>query len=115
MVDEDVLLADGGEAVAAEIADALGKARIVGLELEVRALVQNQLAKIGVKVKVLPLDKSALTASQNPPRGQLPTFEVGLYRLKKGILNVNLLWNYVEGMGIDVLDDFAMETVWLNK
>src|SRR5260370_40245061 len=34
MVDDDVLGADGGEAVAAEVADALGEAGIVGRELE---------------------------------------------------------------------------------
>ena len=36
VVDDEVLLADGREAVAAVVADALGKARIVGHEFEVR-------------------------------------------------------------------------------
>jgi len=36
MVDDDVLGPDGGEAVAAEVPDALGEARPVGRELEVR-------------------------------------------------------------------------------
>src|SRR5690606_37679790 len=37
MVDDDVLLADGRETVAAVIADALGKPRIVGREFQVVA------------------------------------------------------------------------------
>ena len=41
MVDEDVLLADRGEAVAAEVADALGEARIVGRELQIRPVVDD--------------------------------------------------------------------------
>src|SRR5205807_7775882 len=43
VVDDDVLGLDGGEAVAAEIADALGKARIVGREQQIRPLVDDQL------------------------------------------------------------------------
>ncbi len=43
MVDDDVLRLDGGEAVAAEIADPLGKARIVWGEEQVRPLVDDQL------------------------------------------------------------------------
>ena len=42
MMDDDVLGADGGEAVAAEVADALGKAHGIGLELEIRPLVDDQ-------------------------------------------------------------------------
>ena len=40
-MDDDVLGADGGEAVAGEIADALGKARVVGRELEVGPIVDD--------------------------------------------------------------------------
>ena len=36
MVDDDVLLADGGEAIAAELADALGKADVERLEDQIR-------------------------------------------------------------------------------
>ncbi len=41
MVDDDVLGADGGEAIAAEVADALGEASIVGRELEVGPVVDD--------------------------------------------------------------------------
>src|SRR6185437_6527234 len=47
MVDDDVLLADGRETVAAMVADALGKARDIGLELEVAAFVEDQLLQVG--------------------------------------------------------------------
>src|SRR5712691_1358135 len=43
MMDDDVLLPDRGEAIAAVIADALGKARIVRREDEIGALVGDQL------------------------------------------------------------------------
>ena len=46
MVDDDVLLADGGEAVAAVIADALGEAGDIGLELQIAALVEDQLSEV---------------------------------------------------------------------
>ncbi len=46
MVDDDVLGADGGEAVAAEIADALGEARRVGREQQVRPVIDDQLPQI---------------------------------------------------------------------
>ena len=46
VVDDDVLGADRGEAVAAEIADALGKARRVGREQQVRPVVHDQLLQI---------------------------------------------------------------------
>ena len=42
MMDDDVLLPDGGEAVAAEVADALGKARVVGLEHQIGPLRDNE-------------------------------------------------------------------------
>ena len=48
VVDDQILLADGGEAVAAVIADALGKAGVVGLELQVRPLVENEQPGVGV-------------------------------------------------------------------
>ena len=48
MVDDDVLLPDGGEAIAAMVADALGKARDEGLELEIGPLVENELLGIGI-------------------------------------------------------------------
>ena len=40
--------ADRGEAIAAMIADALGKARDEGLELEVGALIENELLGVGI-------------------------------------------------------------------
>ena len=43
MVDDDVLLPDGGEAVAGMLADALRKARRIGLELQVRAIDVHEL------------------------------------------------------------------------
>ncbi|MCC2653695.1 MAG: hypothetical protein K0Q60_3861 [Microvirga sp.] len=46
MVDDDVLLADRREAVAAVLADALGEARIVRLELEVRTLQSHELRQV---------------------------------------------------------------------
>ena len=47
MMDDDVLLADRREAIAAEIADALGKARVVGGEDEIGALVgDDQLRRV---------------------------------------------------------------------
>ena len=46
MVDDDVLGADGGEAVAAEIADAFGEARRVGREQQVRPVIDDQLLEI---------------------------------------------------------------------
>ena len=45
MVDDDVLLPDRREAIAAMLADALGKARIVGLELEVRPVERDELGQ----------------------------------------------------------------------
>ena len=46
MVDDDVLVTDSGETIAAEIADALGKTRIVGREQKVGALRYDQLFEI---------------------------------------------------------------------
>ena len=46
VVDDDVLLADGGEAVAAVLADALGEAWLVGLELEIGPVERDQLTKL---------------------------------------------------------------------
>ncbi len=47
MVDDDVLLADGREAIAVEFADTLRKARIVGLEDEVRPVGDDELRDVG--------------------------------------------------------------------
>ena len=47
MVDDDVLLADGGEAVAVELADALGEADVEGLEDEIGALGDDELRGVG--------------------------------------------------------------------
>ena len=44
MMDDEVLRLDRGEAIAAVIADALGKARRVGLEQQIGALVEDELA-----------------------------------------------------------------------
>ncbi|MEI9931870.1 MAG: hypothetical protein WDM89_15355 [Rhizomicrobium sp.] len=46
MMDEDILGADGSEAVAAMIADAFRKPRDIGLELKIGPLVEDQLAQI---------------------------------------------------------------------
>ena len=46
MVDEQVLLADRGEAVAAVLADALGEAGVVGLELQIRPVDADELRKL---------------------------------------------------------------------
>ena len=45
MMDDDVLLPDRRKAIAAEIADALGKARVVGREDEIGPLVDDQLLR----------------------------------------------------------------------
>src|SRR3546814_8322634 len=47
MMDDEILGADRREAVAAIVPDALGEARIVGRELQVRAFVGNQLQDVG--------------------------------------------------------------------
>src|SRR6185312_14834032 len=44
--DDQVLFPDGGETVAAMIADALGEPGVIGLELQVGALGNDQLGKI---------------------------------------------------------------------
>ena len=46
VVDDDVLLPDRGEAVAAEIADPLGKARVVRREEEIGTLVDDELLHV---------------------------------------------------------------------
>ncbi len=46
MVDDEVLGADGGEGIAGMVAEALGEARIVGLELEVRPVDADELAEL---------------------------------------------------------------------
>ncbi len=53
VVDDDVLLADGRETVAAVIADALGKARHIGLEFQIGALVENELVGVGIANEAL--------------------------------------------------------------
>ena len=45
-MDDDVLGADGGEAVAAEVEDAFGKARRVGREQQVGPVVDDQLLEV---------------------------------------------------------------------
>ncbi len=47
MMDNQILVADGGEAITAEIADALGEARIEGHELEVREIIHDQFVDVG--------------------------------------------------------------------
>ncbi len=68
MVDDDVLLPDRGEAVAAEIADALGEARVVGREDEVRPVVDDELARIGETEK--PVELEHVVARHVEPLGQ---------------------------------------------
>ena len=46
MMDDQVLFADGGEAIAAMIADALGEAGDVGLELQIGALRDDELGQV---------------------------------------------------------------------
>ena len=48
MVDDDVLLAYGRETIAAEIADSLGKTRVVRREQEIGAFVDDQLFEVGL-------------------------------------------------------------------
>ena len=45
-MDDEILLFDREKAIAAIVADALGKARIVGLELEVRPVETDELGEI---------------------------------------------------------------------
>ena len=47
MVDDDVLVADRGEAVPVMLADALGEARRIGRQLEVRPVLLGELIEIG--------------------------------------------------------------------
>ena len=46
MMDDQVLFADGGETVAAMVADAFGKAGIIGLELQVGAFGNDQFGEV---------------------------------------------------------------------
>ena len=46
VVDDEVLLPDRGEAIAAMLADALGEARVVGRELEVRPVERRRAATV---------------------------------------------------------------------
>ncbi len=53
MMDDEVLVADGGETVAAMVADAFGEARDVRLELQIGALGEDQLLEIRQAHQVL--------------------------------------------------------------
>ena len=71
-------------------------------------LVQNQLARIGVKVVPNVVEKAALAGLWNPPAGQAPTFDVGLYRLKFGKLTKQYTWNSYSA-------DAPFELTWYNR
>jgi len=71
-------------------------------------LVQNQLAKIGVKVTPNVVEKAALAGLWNPPQGQNPTFDVGLYRLKFGKLTKQYTWSSYSA-------DAPFELTWYNR
>src|SRR5689334_15339839 len=60
MVDDDVLLADGGKAIAAVIADAFGKARNIGLVLQVAPLIEDKLVEVGESQHMIDDDKVLL-------------------------------------------------------
>ena len=60
-MDDDVLLADGGEAVAVELADALGEADVERLEHEVGPLGDDQLGDVGEPQHAL-LDEHGVVA-----------------------------------------------------
>ena len=68
MMDDDVLLADGGEAVAAMIADALGEARDIGLELQIAALVEDQLAQVRQAQQMIDDDELAARPDRDDRR-----------------------------------------------
>ncbi len=53
MMDQKILGADGGKAIAAMIADALGEARDIGRELQVRPLVEDELPGVGKAQQVV--------------------------------------------------------------
>ena len=53
MMDDDVLGADRGETIPAMIADAFGKARDIGLELQIGALVEDELLGVGEPEQVI--------------------------------------------------------------
>src|ERR1043166_1921049 len=57
MMDDDILGADRGETIAAMVADALGKAREIRFELQIGALLQDQLPGIGEAQRVLDEDE----------------------------------------------------------
>ena len=60
MMDDDVLVTDGGEAVAAEVSDALREARAVGREEQVRTLVGDQLLGVGKAEQAVELEDIVL-------------------------------------------------------
>ena len=59
VMDDQVLLLDGGKAIAAEFADALGKADHEGLELQVGPLIDDELGDIGERQQAV-LDRDRL-------------------------------------------------------
>jgi hypothetical protein len=54
-MNDDVLGTDGGKAIPAMIADALWKAGVVWLELQIAPLIQNKLGQIGKPQHILKL------------------------------------------------------------
>src|SRR4029077_3291043 len=71
-------------------------------------LVQNQLAKVGVKVNIQVVEKAALASIQFPPAGQDPTFDVGLYRLKYGNHTTRYTWAAYSA-------DAPFQLTWYNR
>jgi ABC-type transport system substrate-binding protein len=71
-------------------------------------IVQNQLAKIGVKVNVQIVEKAALASIQFPPAGQDPTFDAGIYRLKYGNKTSRYTWAAYAA-------DAPFQLTWYNR
>ncbi len=61
VMDDDVLLAHGGEAVAVELADALGEAAVERLEQQVRPVADDELRGVGERQQAV-LDEDGVLA-----------------------------------------------------
>ena len=66
MVDDEVLLADGSEAVAAMVAHPLGIARIVGDEFEVRPVETHELGKLAERKDAVDQEYLVVAAGERP-------------------------------------------------
>ena len=66
MVDDEVLLADRGEAVAAVIADAFGEARIVGHEFEIGPVEAHELRQLVERQHAVDQEHLVVAARERP-------------------------------------------------